>query len=56
MAKLPPLRVPKKSSVLSAKPGAGKEESPEGSPGKDELTNLRKDTAKLLTVLQLYVY
>ncbi|XP_056005085.1 dynactin subunit 1-like isoform X4 [Ostrea edulis] len=49
MAKLPPLRVPKKSVVLSAKSGAvTSEDLPEGSPGKDDLTNLRKDTAKLL--------
>ncbi|XP_062605399.1 LOW QUALITY PROTEIN: dynactin subunit 1-like [Saccostrea cucullata] len=47
MAKLPPLRVPKKSVGLSSTPGVTKD-LPEDATGRDQLTSLRKDTVKLL--------
>lgn len=49
MAKLSPLRVPKKAFELRKNSGSFKEVNiPVGIQGKDQLNNLRKDTAKLL--------
>lgn len=51
MAKLSPLRVPKKAFELRKNSGSFKEVNiPVGIQGKDQLNNLRKDTAKLLEV------